>query len=276
LSSRPVIKSQQPKKQQKKHTQKLRSPNGPRVNRHGLTRDIPDNVRRDVRQSCFNGCVLCGRLPFQYEHFNPPFVDAREHHADGIALLCAGCHDEKTRGLLSSDHIATARRSPRNRDENAYWTARMSEGLLTIKVGSNTITAPSALIRLPNGHNILTISRDIGSGGWNIDANFVDDEGNPTLTIKDNVVTVARGVWDFDQQGTSFCVRAAKRKIVIEISFEPEQRLIHVRRLNMRALGCRVSVNSSGEFLTAGRQDAVKFINCKFNGGPTSTVIKVS
>jgi len=41
-------------------------------------------VAREVRQRCGFGCVICGSAIADYEHFAPPFKDARQHSAEGI------------------------------------------------------------------------------------------------------------------------------------------------------------------------------------------------
>jgi hypothetical protein len=83
------------------------------TNKYGLTRDIPAGVKRAVRRACGFGCVICGHAIIQYEHFNPPFAEAKEHNPEGMALLCGGCHDRKTRGFLSVSTVAQARQNPR-------------------------------------------------------------------------------------------------------------------------------------------------------------------
>lgn len=31
------------------------------INKQGISRDIPDPIKRDVRQRCGFGCVICGK-----------------------------------------------------------------------------------------------------------------------------------------------------------------------------------------------------------------------
>ena len=68
-------------------------------NKHGLTRDIPNDVKRKVRQRDGFGCVICGSAFYTYEHFDPEFVEAENHDPHGICLLCGTCHRRKTSGL---------------------------------------------------------------------------------------------------------------------------------------------------------------------------------
>ena len=57
------------------------------TNDHGLSRTIPEGVKREVRQRCGFGCVICGLGFYDYEHFAPDFVDATEHNPAGMTLL---------------------------------------------------------------------------------------------------------------------------------------------------------------------------------------------
>ena len=75
------------------------------VNKYGLSRYIPSDVRREVRQRSKFGCVICRRGFYQYEHIDPPFDDATEHNPSHICCLCGSCHDSVTRGHISKEAI---------------------------------------------------------------------------------------------------------------------------------------------------------------------------
>ena len=107
------------------------------TNKHGLSRDIPAGIKREVRRECGNGCVICGRLPYHYEHFQPPFEDATKHAIAGIALLCPSHHADKTSARLSVDAVRRARSRPYNAGRSAVWSHHLTEALLLLNVGSN-------------------------------------------------------------------------------------------------------------------------------------------
>ncbi|MEH2485180.1 Abi-alpha family protein [Bradyrhizobium sp. AZCC 2230] len=90
-------------------------------NRHGLSRNIPADVKRTVRQRDGFGCVVCGKAIYDYEHFDPEFADATQHDPAGIVLLCISCHGKKTRGFLSKQTIAAARQSPNRTELKDIW-----------------------------------------------------------------------------------------------------------------------------------------------------------
>ena len=55
-------------------------------NRFGLSRYIPEDIKRLVRQNSKFGCVVPGcRISFyEYEHILPEFKDARAHDPEKI------------------------------------------------------------------------------------------------------------------------------------------------------------------------------------------------
>jgi len=76
-----------------------------RMNKYGLSRDIPESTKREIRKRCGFSCVKCGFAYFQYHHFDPPFEVAKSHDPSGITLLCGRCHDLEKGGLLSQSRI---------------------------------------------------------------------------------------------------------------------------------------------------------------------------
>ena len=86
------------------------------MNRFGLSRDIPNETKRLIRQRCGFGCVVCGSAFYQYEHVDPNFADARVHDPERIALLCGSCHDRVTRGALSKETVKRWALHPRAKE----------------------------------------------------------------------------------------------------------------------------------------------------------------
>ncbi|MXF04188.1 hypothetical protein FQ041_25950, partial [Escherichia coli] len=71
------------------------------INKHGLSRRIPETIKRQIRQRCGFGCVICGFGFYDYEHFKPDFVDAKIHDPNGMTLLCSQRNQKRARGRLS-------------------------------------------------------------------------------------------------------------------------------------------------------------------------------
>lgn len=58
---------------------------------------IPEDVKRQVRQRCAFGCVICGLPVYHYDHMTAYHV-VKEHDAANITLLCASHHDQRPVG----------------------------------------------------------------------------------------------------------------------------------------------------------------------------------
>ena len=76
-------------------------------------RDIPEPIKRQVRQRCGFGCVVCGLPLFEFEHLKG-WANVQRHVAEEITLLCDRHHREKTSGLLPIADIEAADASPFN------------------------------------------------------------------------------------------------------------------------------------------------------------------
>ena len=70
-------------------------------NDHGLSRHIPEDVKREVRQRSRFGCVIpgCRRAFYEYEHIEPEFKDAKSHDPAAICLVCPNHNPRRTGGL---------------------------------------------------------------------------------------------------------------------------------------------------------------------------------
>jgi hypothetical protein len=88
-----------------------------RVNKFGLYDEIPDPIKREIRQRCGFGCVICGNAIYEYEHVDPPFSEAKEHNSDHIVLLCGHHHRLVTKGLLSKQTVKEAARRPKCKEK---------------------------------------------------------------------------------------------------------------------------------------------------------------
>jgi hypothetical protein len=79
------------------------------LNKHDLSRRIPADVRRALRQEAGFGCVKCGFAFCEYEHIDPEFADATDHDVTKMAFLCKRCHGEVTAGISSKDSVWAAK-----------------------------------------------------------------------------------------------------------------------------------------------------------------------
>jgi hypothetical protein len=84
-----------------------------KMNKHGLSRTIPEEVKRQIRINSGFGCVICGMGIIEYEHVEPEYNEAKTHDPSKMTLLCAGCHGNVTRGLWSKEKVKRAMANPK-------------------------------------------------------------------------------------------------------------------------------------------------------------------
>jgi hypothetical protein len=204
------------------------------MNKQGLARHIPEGVKREVRQACYGGCVICGKLPYTYEHFDPPFEDAFEHNPNGMALLCANHQLDRTAGRLSVEAVRQARTNPFNVNQDAIWTSHLTERDLALNLFGNLIQGPSIGFAINNSVVFGMKSPEQPGGVWLFTGSFCDQSGRETLRFEDNEVITSNGAWDVTFEGDSLTVRSGPGTIVAEVGFRPEQNLVELRRLEMR------------------------------------------
>jgi hypothetical protein len=200
------------------------------VNRFGLNRKIPSIVRRQVRQRCKFGCVVCGNPFYEYHHHDPPFADARTHDASGIILLCHLCHGKLTRGHLSSETVSAHADNPTKNIPEAF-----DVGLdhPSIRLGQVDIGNTSIIIYL-DGIDVLAIRQpEFADGPFRLSGYFADSRGNVTLTIKDNQWQANADSWDVEIEGTRITVREQHGRIALRLRTEPPNLLV-VERLDMQ------------------------------------------
>ena len=50
-------------------------------------RNIPAEIKRQVRQRCGFGCIICGLPIYEYEHMEE-WAKVKRHRTEEITLLC--------------------------------------------------------------------------------------------------------------------------------------------------------------------------------------------
>ena len=206
-------------------------------NRLGLTRSIPGEVRREIRQRCGFGCVRCGLGLYDYEHFDPDFKDATGHRSQGITLLCMQCNQKRRRGVLSVETVRLANASPRCL-EQGFSNEAFDFGLKPMEIAFAGVTFSNCprLIEI-NGFPLLSIEPpQAPSQPYRLSGRFADETGEITLKIEDNVWSAGSDNWDVECVGPRITIRNGPRDISLILRAEPPIRLV-VERLNMQFEG---------------------------------------
>lgn len=215
-------------------------------NKHGLQRYIPEPIRRQVRQECGFGCVICGSAIVQYEHIDPPFAEARSHYANCIALLCGTCHDRVTRGILSKETIVEARTHPITFQRRFSKDAFDLCGPFQLKVGSNYFENVRSIVRRGRDDEWFVVEEpEVPTGPARISAKFFDESGKCGLEIVRNEWICPTEVWDCVVKGSTVEIRQRKSRTVLRIrTMAPN--LFAIVRLNMKLNDIGIEIDTKG------------------------------
>lgn len=226
-------------------------------NKYGLSRYIPSEVAREVRQACGFGCIECGKSLVQYEHIDPEFHMATEHEADNIALLCGSCHDYVTRKVWSKERIKRARLAPYCLREGFSW-GELDLGLEppVLHFAGSIITNCEIPIRVKD-IPLISIKGSEASGlPFRLTANFCDSNGIPVLNIKDNIWQTSSHSWDVELKAGRMVIRQQDGGQILALHTIPPNRL-EIERLEMRV--GQIDFRGSPDLLEI-RRDGGRFI----------------
>lgn len=204
------------------------------VNQYGLTRYIPSHVKREIRQRCGFGCVICGLGFYDYEHFDPDFVDAKDHIPEGMTLLCSQCNQKRARNRLSAATVATANANPKCL-QHGFTSELFDFGLnpIEVNVAGNKFTDCKHIIEI-NGTPILSLTPPKQEGqSFLLSGIFTDEFGRVALTIKDNHWQARASNWDIEWEGPRVTIRTASRKVALQLYLEPEASRLTIEKIDM-------------------------------------------
>jgi hypothetical protein len=220
-------------------------------NKHGLSRYIPEDIKRKVRQKCGYGCVVCGTAIIEYEHVDPEFSDAKEHDPNKIVLLCSQCHAKVTRKFLSKEAVKLASKKPASIKCN--YASEMFQLLAAtpkFTIGGASITNTPIPLEV-KGYPVIQVKpAEEGGAPARFSATFFNSRGELSLQIIDNEWRVNSGNWDFEAIGGSLVIRDNHRNISLKLSVSDTDGIV-VQKINMRIDSYRIEGNTTELFVLA-------------------------
>ena len=228
------------------------------VNKHGLARQIPASVKREIRQRSKFGCVICRSGIYFYEHIDPEYNDAFKHDADNMCCLCGACHRKVTSGHFSKEYV---RKKYRETDRASlelvpppFDFLDFHDGKAELQVGGISYDPGVTSVVKYHGQDIISVSPTDGSETAGINAVFYDDAGKRTLSIVDNQWQGATEAWDTEVVGPRIKVRKKKGSFALVLRLEPPGRIV-IERLNMRVNDAHILVSEKsyaiGRYISA-------------------------
>ncbi len=210
------------------------------VNKYGLSREIPEPTKLKIRQHCGFGCIFCGNALYQYEHVDPPFSEAKEHDPDHIVLLCGGCHDRVTRGLLSKESVKRMSLNPKCNEQGfSFGPFEIGTTPPEVIIGNFKCKNVATLISI-DGDAVLSVKPPTEPGHpFLINAFLCDKDGREILRIVDNEWRTPSSNWDTKINGSRLTIRGALREVLLVLKSEPPHRLIF-ETVNMKHKGIEI------------------------------------
>ncbi len=194
------------------------------------SRNIPLPIQREVRQRCGFGCVICGTPLYEYEHMQG-WAQAQRHVAQEITLLCDQHHREKTGGLLPVDVVHQANLNPHNRREGVSkpYALHFSGQEAEVVIGGNSFTCEDqgyGTVMVPISiDGVALVGFILGDGHLLLNLAVFDEFNARLLHIKNNQLLYSTVPWDIQLVGTVLTIREAKRRILLEVQFDPPNRV---------------------------------------------------
>ncbi|MFJ1971851.1 HNH endonuclease [Streptomyces sp. NPDC087903] len=210
---------------------------------------IPENIKREVRQRCGFGCVVCGLPLYEYDHMTP-HAQVLVHEADNLTLLCDRHHREKTDGLLPLDLVRRKNEKPANIEMGIstpyglhFYGEECEIQVSDIRFFGHRSKLVPFLI---NEEEFVSFSFD----GDRILLNMLirGKNGETALSVVENEIVYSASSWDiefFGGSGKTLKMRNALRDIQFAVTFHPPSR-IHVSRLKMAYGEVKVYVDDAG------------------------------
>jgi len=228
-------------------------------NRHQLTRDIPESVKRQVRQRDGFGCIICGVGIYEYDHFNPEFSEARFHDPNGIISLCARCHTMKEKGLLARVTIENRIQNPRCQEQGfSREVFDVGSNHPTIILGKTTFFNVRCLLKV-HGEDLFSIlPPDSSADFFRINAKMSDTLGKVFFEIHENEWRVRSENWDAEQTANRIIIRKGPGDIVLALRSEPPNILI-VEQLHMQWRSAMIDVTEGASPIARVKSRAAGF-----------------
>lgn len=218
----------------------------PSTNKHGLSRHIPEDVARTVRQRDGFGCVVCGSAFYTYEHVDPTFADATEHEAKNITLLCWGCHDRVNRRQLSKETVKACQLKPKCL-ERGYSHGAFDIGTKSPEVRIGKLIARDIPVLLEiMGDALLQVEPpEVDGGPFLLSAVLSNRRGDEVLRIVKNEWQTPASNWDVKVKGPRIIIHNKSRDVALLLRSEPPHALA-IERINMYHKGAKIIASPDG------------------------------
>ncbi len=249
------------------------------INKFGLSRYVPTEIRREIRKRCGFGCVVCGTPIYDYAHIIP-FIETTEHDPSNIILLCRNHHSIERDGLVNIDDYISYIKNPFNYTKNSHFPFDLflSNRKREITIGTNFINLNNlnydTLCELFRFDQLVLMAISINSDELLFNFDVTNFYGNKSIEISDNRLSIndAHNIEDLIWRSDRLRVKAFN-SYSIDIEFNNNGKII-INEFNMKIPGGIFYHGKYGSFIeTTGLKAVIENCNIEsdtwiYRGGP--------
>lgn len=220
------------------------------VNKYGLSRTIPADIKSQIRRADGYGCVKCGNLFIEYEHIDPLFCEAKVHDPQRITLLCKSCHGDSTGKRLPKELIKKFKANPYCKNKGVVRGEFYPDPTnMEIYCGSSLFKDTQIIFEI-NGKPLIWVSRDDYNAFSPIfyNAIFYDSDGNKVGYLNKNQFIGLVKTADIKSIASRVEVRARPKEITLDINLEG-YKSIRINRINMKYLNTHIIIEKNGDIV---------------------------
>ncbi len=233
------------------------------TNKYGLSRYIPEDIKRQVRQNSKFGCVVpnCRNAFYEYEHLIPEFKDAKEHDPDKICLVCNN-HNPRRTGKNGQENYS------KEQLIHYYQLIKESKVVLDIKnrdffygfendpkitIGDCSFLHVQSIINI-DGKNVFSFQKNKDNDPFapqiTFSGLFQDSNGNVLFEIKENEWISPTYHWDVETKNGEFSIWDSSKKLVFKAVKIPGENTIQILELNIWFAPFKIAVKD-GKFMVS-------------------------
>jgi len=210
--------------------------------------EIPEQIKREVRQRCGFGCVICGLPIYEYHHIID-WAIVHTHEADNLTLLCDFHHKLATNQLMTRHQIETANAVPHNVTSGVStpFGVEFRGDTVTFLLGGGwakyTGLTPGHVMNIVKIDDHAMLSMRVSDEGHAlISAELFNDENETLLLVADNEILYSSKTWDVTFERNRLTIREEKGSLDLVIAFELEDGIVSLERANLRYNGLQLVV----------------------------------
>lgn len=246
-------------------------------NRHGLSRHIPEEIKRLIRQNSKFGCVVpyCREAIYEYEHIDPEFKDALEHNPDNICLVCPK-HNPRNKGKEGEEYVS------KDQLKNYYSLIKETEEVPKpktpdffsgftdwpiIKIGKSNFAGIKSIINI-RGVDIFSFQKNDGRYPFEpeiiFSAKFHGPDGKKIFEVEKNEWICETNNFDVEVKNGKFSIWDQSKEVVFKASKLPEKNVIHIEKLNFWYYRCHILLSEENLIVAKYSKDLMSCIYTVF------------